>query len=248
MAQSLEEWKSTHVAEFNSIPEHQIYNRLFFRDEQRAIVQSETKFLSPADGIIINQKETTLDKPVMDIKGKKYSIRDSLGHDKDAIKYLETHGNSALVIDIFMSFYDVHLNRVPYAGFLKYKQLDTIETFNMPMLAVEEGIFEGKFKKAVKETDYMFNNQRMLNTIYSPDLDYTYFVVQIADEEVNVITPFNTRQNTYYRQGDRFSFIRWGSQNSLILPKMEGYNFKTLVETGWHVKAGTDALVQIEKI
>ena len=49
-----------------------------------------------------------------------------------------------------------------------------------------------------------------LNKIYSPQLDYTYFLVQIADEDVNVIAPFINDQNAPVSQNERFSLDKMG--------------------------------------
>ena len=46
----------------------------------------------------------------------------------------DEYDKPSLVIGIFMSFYDVHINRIPYGGILKYKSLEPIESTNKPML------------------------------------------------------------------------------------------------------------------
>jgi phosphatidylserine decarboxylase len=61
-----------------------------------------------------------------------YTVQDVLG-DKN-------FNQPSLVIGIFMSFYDVHINRIPYSGILQYKGLDPIESTNKPMLAIEKDI------------------------------------------------------------------------------------------------------------
>ena len=85
----------------------------------------------------------------------------------------------------------------------------------------------------------------MLNKIYSPQLDYTYFLVQIADEDVNVIAPFINDQNAPVSQNERFSLIRWGSQVDLVLPLDERYDFNLVLQDEMHVNAGLDKLVKI---
>ena len=87
----------------------------------------------------------------------------------------------------------------------------------------------------------------MLNTFYNPVLDYTYYVTQIADNQVNVITHFSTVQKTWFNQNDRFSFVRWGSQVELILPIDERFTFKTLVPELYHVEGCVDKLVSLDK-
>ena len=85
----------------------------------------------------------------------------------------------------------------------------------------------------------------MCNTIYNSIIDYTYHVVQIADEDVNVIQHFTTDQNEVFSQNERFSLIRWGSQCDLILPLDDRFNFELQVDDTNHVNAGLDKLVII---
>ena len=58
--------------------------------------------------------------------------------------------------------------------------------------------------------EYLKYNERMLNKIYSPQLDYTYFLVQIADEDVNVIAPFINDQNAPVRTKRAFLTYKMG--------------------------------------
>lgn len=41
-----------------------------------------------------------------------------------------SYNKESLVIGIFMTYYDVHINRVPYAGNPSYSELDTIGSYN----------------------------------------------------------------------------------------------------------------------
>ena len=92
---------------------------------------------------------------------------------------------------------------------------------------------------------YLKTNARMLNTLHALELNYTYYITQIADDQVNVITHFTTKQAEWFDQGQRFSFVRWGSQVELILPVDDRYEFKSLIPKLYHVEAGLDKLVEI---
>ena len=92
--------------------------------------------------------------------------------------------------------------------------------------------------------EYLKHNERMFNQIYVPSLDYTYYLIQIADEDVNVIAPFKKQQDLCV-QNERFSLIRWGSQVDLVLPLDPRFDFETLLENAMHVNAGLDKLVKI---
>ncbi len=146
-----------------------------------------------------------------------------------------------------MTFFDVHVNRVPYPGRLSYRQLDPIDTFNRPMLEVEKNLLED-LQVAPKEAQYLHNNQRMINRIDSPQLRHPYYVLQIADYDVDSILPFELKQNQPCEQGARFSQIRYGSQVDLIIPLCDCHCFRPVQNKGWHVQAGIDPLVAVDEL
>ena len=111
------------------------------------------------------------------------------------------------------------------------------------MLAIEKDILNAAINP--NNLEYLKYNERMWNKVYSPQLDYTYYLVQIADEDVNVIAPFINDQNAPVSQNERFSLIRWGSQVDLVLPLDERYDFDLVLEDEMHVNAGLDKLVKI---
>ena len=236
MAQYLEDWLDGEVEELSKLPIGELSNVFFFRDPLRPNYIDFEHFYSPADGTILYQKfikDPT--EPVVEIKGMNYTLQDVIG-DKD-------YNVPSLVIGIFMSFYDVHINRIPYGGVLTYKPLDPIESTNKPMLAVEKDILNAAINP--NNMEYLKFNERMYNKIYVPSLDYTYHLVQIADEDVNVIAPFTNQQNDVFAQNERFSLIRWGSQVDLVLPLDERFDFELVLEDTMHVNAGLDKLVKI---
>jgi phosphatidylserine decarboxylase len=236
MAKTLEEWLDSDVAELLKLPTGDLSNTFFFRDPPRTNFINNEYFFSPADGTILYQKFITDPKdPVVEIKGVNYTLQDVMCD--------PTYDTPSLVIGIFMSFYDVHINRIPYSGILKYDPIESIESTNKPMLALEKDILN----KAINPNnlDYLKNNERMFNEIYSPALDYSYYLIQIADEDVDVIAPFVKYQNSYLTQNERFSLIRWGSQVDLVLPLDERYNFELQHPDTTHVEAGVDTLVKL---
>lgn len=237
MSLSLEKWIENHVKKYKDIPNNILSEILFHRDESRSNFVNSDYFYSPADGIILYQ-EIVDNKSPLEIKGKYYTLPKILGDD--------TFNKKCLVIGIFMTFYDVHINRIPYSGILSFKELDPIISANFPMLATEKGLFDGDKRYEIKGMDYVFYNERMVNKIYNPIKDFTYYVVQIADEEVDLIVPFTTKQKDYFAQNDRFSIIRYGSQCELVIPLLDKYEFSLLEKTWNHVEAGIDKLVEIK--
>jgi phosphatidylserine decarboxylase len=237
MAKSLPEWIDTEVREVRDKPLSWLSQYHFFRDPSRPVFSDISYFVAPADGIILYQKVVAPDEPLLDIKGKPYSLRQAM---RD-----ETYDRKSLVIGIFMTFYDVHVNRVPFPGRLSYRQLDPMSTFNRPMLGVEKSILED-LHVSIASADYLHYNQRMLNRIFSIQLRETYYILQIADYDVDSIIPFNLKQNQPVYQGERFSQIRYGSQVDLIIPLSARWDFETIHSDGYHVEAGIDRLVAIK--
>ncbi len=235
MAEELEDWLNGEVAELSKMPVGVLSNTFFFRDPIRPTYIDHEHFYSPADGTILYQKTVLPNEQVLEIKGIDYTIQDVMGD--------KSYNKPSLVIGIFMSFYDVHIYRIPYGGVLKYKNLEPIESTNKPMLAVEKDILNKVINP--NNMDYLKYNERMSNQIYIPTLDYTYHIIQIADEDVNVIAPFK-HQGDLVTQNERFSLIRWGSQVDLVLPLDDRYTFELLLNETMHINAGLDKLVKIK--
>lgn len=214
--------------------------QLFMRDDPRGIISDPSSMYSCADGIVLYNKILKSAQEKVDIKGIPYSVDDIMGED--------LIDGPCLICGVFMTFADVHVNRVPYGSILEYKMLEPIQSFNYSMTGVEEKIFgkvmSGRKQRGVSNL-YLNNNARMLNRFYIPSLNYSYYVVQVADYDVNMILHFNTKQKVLYHQGDRFSFVRWGSQCDMILPLRKDLNIQPLVPAGVHVEAGLDKVASL---
>jgi phosphatidylserine decarboxylase len=236
VAKPLREWIDTDVAEVRDKPLSWLSQHFFFRDPIRPIYSNTSYFFAPADGIVLYQTTVEPDEGIVDIKGKPYSLRDAMRDN--------TFDKKSLVIGIFMTFYDVHVNRIPYPGRLSYKELDPIDTYNYPMLDVEKSLV-AEIQVKTNNADYLHNNQRMLNRVYAPDLKQHYYVLQVADYDVDSITPFQLKQNQPCAQNQRFSQIRYGSQVDLIVPLSDRYEFIPVIEDSVHVEAGIDTVIKI---
>jgi phosphatidylserine decarboxylase len=236
MARSLHDWIATDVLPFRDKPISWISQQHFFRDPMRAAHCDPSYFFSPADGLLIYQKTVRPDEPLVAIKGRNYSLRDAM---RDP-----AFDAPCLVIGIFMTFFDVHVNRIPYPGVLSYRELDPIDTYNHPMLEVEQHILD-ELRIPANALEYLHHNQRVLNRVYSDELKQHYYILQIADYDVDCVTPFDLKQNRAVGQGDRFSQVRYGSQVDLIVPLSARFDFTTLHATGVHVEAGVDPLIKV---
>jgi phosphatidylserine decarboxylase len=236
MAKPLEEWIETDVEAVRGRSQRWLGEQFFFRDPARAVVTDPGHFFSPADGVVLYQRRVAPDEPLVEIKGRNFTLREA--------RREPDYAHESLVVGIFMTYYDVHVNRVPYGGRVCYRELEPLDTYNYPMLAVELELLD-ELRVDLGEAEYLRNNQRVLNRIHAPDLGFTYHVLQIADFDVDSITPFTLKQNQPYGQNQRFSQIRYGSQVDLIVPLVGAHRFEFLQGVGLHVEAGIDPLLRI---
>ena len=239
MSKTLKDWIEQDVAPVRDKPVSWLSQHYFFRDPSRPLVSDSSYFFAPADGIILYQKVVEPGDPLVEIKGRLYSLRDAI-RDND-------YNKPSLVIGIFMTFFDVHVNRIPYRGRLSYKQLDPIDSYNYPMLDVEKAILD-ELRIDVEGAHYLHNNERMLNTIVSPEIQLAYQLLQIADYDVDCIAHFEQKQNRPVEQTAPFSQVRFGSQVDLVLPLAPHLEYVTTQEEGVHVEAGIDTLVRLQTV
>lgn len=236
MAKSLEQWMAEDVRPVQDRSVRWLSEQHFFRDPVRPTFSDTAYFFSPADGVILYQKVVDPDESIVDIKGVSYSLRDAMRDDG--------FNERCLVIGIFMTFFDVHINRIPYPGRLSYRMLEPIDTYNHPMLTLEKSILD-EISAPAEGQMYMRQNQRMLNRVDCTDLGMSYYLLQIADYDVDSVMPFELSQNDPCYQGERFSMIRYGSQVDLIIPVSERRELIVVQPDGVHVEAGLDPLVRM---
>jgi phosphatidylserine decarboxylase len=238
MAKSLRDWVTSDVNPLRGRPLPWLSQYHFFRDPSRPAYNNTSYFFSPADGILLYQQTVSPEEAILDVKGKSYAARDILRDN--------SFDQDSLVIGIFMTFFDVHVNRIPYPGRLSYRFAECLDSFNHPMLSVEEELLED-LRVSLRDASYLHLNQRVINRIDSAQLPGSFYVVQIADYDVDSVTPFELRQHQPCSQGERFSQIRYGSQVELLIPLSERYELVPLQPVGFHVEAGVDPLVEVRR-
>jgi phosphatidylserine decarboxylase len=212
------------------------YTYSFSRNPTRPTLYSHNKIYSPADGIILYQKEVSPTDEVVSIKGKTLTIQDIL-EDKE-------FKEKCIVTGIFMTYLDVHYTRLPLSGITSYSYLSPLLIDNLSMAKLESILLNEK-RVSKEDLDYLFYNDRLKFRVYNIPLNLEYYIVEVADVEVNVIAPFFHRKQ-YLLQGQKLSLVTMGSQTDLIVPSEE-HSFRMLVpaEGLWHVEAGKDALLEI---
>jgi len=227
------------IQKYRSMPIGEYFSTYFLRDEYRPIYYNRNLMYAPADGIILYAIQVEPDKKIVSIKGKNYTIQDILC-DKN-------YNDESIAIGIFMTYLDVHVNRMPTDGYIHYIRRDSIKIENLTMTKIEAALLEGK-QYNPDDMEYMLYNERQICKIYYPEFNMYYYVVQVADLEVDVIANFYP-DGEYLVQGSAFSHVRYGSQIDLIVPIKDNLQYDILVKdkTMWHVEAGIDPLVHIKE-
>ncbi len=153
---------------------------LFFRDPERFQIDDPKSVLSPADGRIclIQQRE----------------FPDSFGEME------EFKGRKYWCVSVFMSVFNVHVNRMPTAGTILKKEYIAAGKF-----------FNASLDKASKE------NERC-NYLVKADEGSVYAVTQIAGLVARRIVP-GVVDGQHLERIERFGLIRFGSRLDVYLPE-----------------------------
>ena len=142
----------------------------FFRDPERPGERGPSLVVSPADGKLI--MITEVDEPTF-VKGR------------------------AVRLSIFMNVFNVHVNRYPVEGVVRYIHYN-----------------KGKFFNAAAEKSSLENEQMSVGIETSR---YRVLVRQIAGLIARRIVTYSKLGETI-RQGDRMGIIRFGSRVDVFLP------------------------------
>ena len=164
-----------------------LFTIFFFRDPHRPVIVEPDLLLAPADGRIL-------------------SINTVENH-----PYVE---GRAVKISIFLSIFDVHINRIPTSGTIDYVKYNP-----------------GKFFPAFKDKASEQNEQTEIGL--TSDVGHKLVVKQIAGFIARRIV-CRLREGDTVSAGDRFGMIRFGSRTELFVPADSDLR----VQVGDHVKGG----------
>ena len=159
----------------------------FFRNPRREIPNLQNVILSPADGRIVHVGECEEDRFLKE---------------------------KALKVSIFMSLFDVHLNRAPVSGTILAKNY-----------------IPGRFFVANVEKSSLLKEQNAM--LLETEDRNKILLVQIAGFVARRIVCYAKAGDTL-RTGQIFGLIRFGSRVDLYLPP----EIKPIVRVGQHVKGG----------
>jgi phosphatidylserine decarboxylase len=170
-----------------------IWVAYFFRDPERTGERGDALVISPADGRIVMIAD--VDEPSF------------------------VHGK-ATRISIFMNIFNVHVNRYPVSGTVKYVHYNP-----------------GKFINAAADKASLDNEQMSVGLESGGRL---VLVRQIAGAIARRIVTYS-KVGDAARQGERFGLIRFGSRVDVFVPT----NSRVRVKVGEKPVAGTTVLAEL---
>ncbi len=169
----------------------------FFRNPNRIIPQGEGVVVSPADGKVV--------------------LIEELEHD-------DFVGGPAVQIGIFLSIFNVHINRTPIAGRvigLKYKK--------------------GKYLNALRPESAKENEQLAVKIEGTAAPHRRMVVRQITGAIARRIVCW-LKPGDELSKGEQLGMIKLGSRTELVFPKEPG--LKIVTKLGEHVQAGSSILAE----
>ena len=165
----------------------------FFRDPERSGDRGEQLVVAPADGRVVHIRE--VDEPAF------------------------LHGR-ALRISIFMNVFDVHVNRYPVSGTVRYLHYN-----------------KGRFFNAATEKSSLENEQ---SSVGIETGSHRVLVRQIAGLVARRIVTYS-REGEVVEQGARMGLIRFGSRVDVFLP----LDSTLRIEQGTITLAGQTVLAEL---
>jgi len=181
-------WYTTHLAVLTAIPVLlAAFFLWFFRDPSREVPEGEGLIVSPGDGKV------------------------------EEAEWIETTAGGRLRVTIFLSVFDVHVNRVPVGGTV------TLVDYR-----------EGLFLNAMKPESAVHNEQTLI-TIDTGE--YSVSFKQIAGLLARRIV-CNLKAGDRVERGQRMGLIKFGSRVDVLMPAEADLR----VRVGQRVKGGSSVL------
>lgn len=205
----------------------------FFRNPNRKIPPDGTGILSPADGTVVYARLMKPQESVINIKqGLKATLEDITKEDITRPKIL---------IGIFMSPFNVHYNRIPVSGRIRFIHHHPSSARNVCMLWMHLRTVFGR-PPFFKNSTHIIQNERTVTKIDGKYRNHCLgcYVVQIAARSVDGIDVYAS-EGQEVCAGDIYGMIRIGSQVDIVVTHLEGMKIRVL--PGQKVKAGQTVLI-----
>ena len=187
-----------------------LFSIYFFRDPERKASADKNEIISPADGKIIYAEK----------------IYDARYLKKDVFK-----------ISIFMSLFNVHVNRVPISGNVIEIKYNKGKFFSANL---DKASLENEYNAVILEIDAPVHSAGMSKNAYHKNGKTIIAFVQIAGLVARrIVCKINKGDRVV--AGDRFGLIKYGSRMDLYLPS----DFIAYVKVNDKVYAGETLIGRI---
>jgi phosphatidylserine decarboxylase len=206
----------------------------FFRNPRRSIPPEASGILSPADGTVVYVKRMRPGESVINIKaGMQATLNDITKEDINRTKIL---------IGIFMSPLNVHYNRMPVSGKIRFIHHHPPSSRNLCMFSMHLRTLL-RLAPFYRNSPHIVLNERTVTKIDGlyRGKDLSCYVVQIAAKSVDGIDVFLS-EGACAKAGETLGMIRIGSQVDLVVTAFKGMSIK--VRPGQKVKAGQSVLIE----
>jgi len=188
----------------------------FYRDPERFPPTEQNIIVSPADGRLISKRKILKNQILWSQKGnKKIDLKEIVWNE-------DLMFPSGYVFGIYMSPFDVHVNRAPINGRI-----------------VKVKSFEGRLLRLGNKKSELLN--RRTTIVIEHPKGFRVVVVQIAALIVGKIECY-VREGEIVQVGQRIGKIKFGSQVDLIIPELP--ELKILKDVGTKVFAGETVLAK----
>lgn len=206
----------------------------FFRNPPRSVPRRDSGILSPADGTVVYARRVAPGEDVVTIKqGVKATVRDISREEALSPKIL---------VGVFMSPFDVHYNRAPLPGLVRFVRHYPAAGKNLCMAAMH---LRTVFRRPplYRSSLHIVQNERTVTGIDGQHRGraLSCYVVQIAARSVNGIDSY-VDPGQHVDAGQIFGMIRIGSQVDLIVTAFD--EMKILVRPGDRVRAGETIMIE----
>jgi phosphatidylserine decarboxylase len=204
----------------------------FFRNPPRR-VPSGDNLVSAADGTVVYVKTLRPGEDVINIKRGLAARLGDIAHVDDALP--------RLLIGVFMSPFDVHYNRAPCAGTVRFVRHYPGQGSNLHMGVMHWRVLTRR-RPYYRGSVHIVRNERTVTRIDGAiaGKPLSCYVVQIAARTVAGIESY-IEEGASVGKGSIFGMIRVGSQVDIVVPLRDG--MRALVQPGDRVRAGETVMV-----
>jgi phosphatidylserine decarboxylase len=170
----------------------------FFRDPNREVPVGDDLIVGPADGVVVEVSELSAEESPL--------------------------GLASVKVGIFLSIFNVHINRSPCGG------------------SVERVCYKrGEFRNALNESSAQVNERNDIYIRRGGDSGVVFIVRQISGSIARRIV-CEAVEGDELTRGQKFGMIKFGSRTELYFPSE--FVFEVVVKVGDRVRAGSSVIAR----